>query len=258
MIRFFFALALAAGGCGKGFAINAQAHGYVTVTSDAATGASATAAFFSDDNAADNVAVTPFGPCVFLQAQLSLGKQVAEGAGPIAITGGAKTITLMPDAGHLYLPYADGAPLWRGGETITIRAGGDAVPAFAGSAVASSSVDFTQPPLPPGGAPLAVDHKKDLAVAWSGGKSGNVRVVFDVSAASVTLACTFPSSAGSGTIPSSALAQLPTAAPCILTLGGGGLFTDYTSAGNYSVELQVLSSVTWAGAAFSPTVVNIN
>jgi hypothetical protein len=80
------------------------------------------------------------------------------------------------------------------------------------SLTAPSLASITTPAKPAGMNPLVITRSQDLAVAWTGGGTGEMDFVLGTTNGSnpgPTLNCSFPANAGSGTIPTAALAMLP-------------------------------------------------
>jgi hypothetical protein len=134
----------------------------------------------------------------------------------ITISGGAvqPSITLTPNANAQYqTDLVTGDLLFVGGETLTFSAQGGDAPAFEADLVAPSFITVTQPVFT--GAAFAITLGDDLEVAWTGGDEGVVSV-FLVRALGPGEAnkveCTFPASAGAGTVPATALEVLGTGA----------------------------------------------
>ncbi len=131
-------------------------------------------------------------------------------AGDITIAAG-QTITLSPDDKGAYGAKTGQVQLFAPGATIQIDAKGDTVPAFSKALTGPSVVTLTSPTWPAAGQPpLAFDHTKALALAWSGGSTGNVGVTLStsVSGAVTVIACTFPANANQGSISAAAMGKL--------------------------------------------------
>lgn len=187
------------------------------------------------------------GPCV-VRRYTTLpvkGAPIKQSAGTITIDGGVHTLSLSPDGNGKYAELDSSTEdLFSGGETITIKAAGDVVPAFSFSMIAPSGVDLTQPAEPPNKGPLPVDRTADLTFSWSGGGSGDViAVLTDPSATRVT--CTFASAPGKGTIPKAALASL--AANGLGTFAIQAATTQEQTLGEWQLLALVVNSLKWNG-----------
>ncbi len=105
------------------------------------------------------------------------------------------------------MPSTSGStPLFQPGETVEVSSTGAAVPAFAGSVVVPPAITLTSTSL--GGSTL-LNTAEDLVLTWPA-TTGHV-VVFLASGdtAHRALSCTFDGAAGTGTMPSAALAAFP-------------------------------------------------
>ncbi len=131
--------------------------------------------------------------------------------GAIAVTVGARTVTIKPTGAGTYAPPIDNTPaLFQGGETVgfEVQAFGD-VPAHGGSVTAPSPVVLTAPDSTK---PVTASRAQDFALAWSGGTIGEVLFVTGVQqpdGSVVALTCRLPADAGQASIPASTLAKLP-------------------------------------------------
>jgi hypothetical protein len=237
---------LAAVGCGGGFHPSQQ--GTVAIQSGP-TSAAALAEFDSAPSSRATLTVEDLGSCYVITATPdpnASSKMVSAGA--IVIAGARQTVTLTPDANGSYAQFSETVgPLWRGGETVTITAAGDAVPAFSASETAASPVDVTAPALPAPGAQLTVDRTRDLAFAWSRGTAGRVQAALSPDAGDVSVACDFPTSAGMGAIPAAVLGRLPSGATGVVSLSGGGTDFHFVEAGGWSIAIQVGTNASWGG-----------
>ena len=101
--------------------------------------------------------------------------------------------------------------LWAGGEAITIKLQGAAVPASQQAITAPSTISLTAPSCD-AGVCADVARSADLAVTWSGGSSGKVQVLLAtsnvVAKTASTVLCSFDASASRGTIPTAAITGL--------------------------------------------------
>jgi hypothetical protein len=140
-------------------------------------------------------------------------------AGNVTITAG-KTLVLMPAAS--YIDNGQGL-LWTGGQDVGVKVDGASMgaPAFQDTLKAPSFVTVTAPTFV-ANQPIVADRTQPLAVAWTGGSVGDVRVTLVSATAGVStvVVCTFPSSAGSGTVPVSSLGKLPPTTMGGLTING--------------------------------------
>ena len=130
-------------------------------------------------------------------------------AGDITIAAG-QTITLSADATGNYAAKTGQVELFAPGAMVQIDAKGDTVPAFSKALTSPAVVTLTAPTWPAAGQSLALDHTKELALAWSGGGTGDVGVTLTTSAsgAVTVIACKFPSNANQGTISAAAMGKL--------------------------------------------------
>ena len=137
-------------------------------------------------------------------------------AGPIHLTGltsGAPTSWVPMGASYLSMTAQE--TWWSGGETVSVRAEGDIAPAFEASLTAPTAVTVTGAPRfwDNAGTPEVV-ATNGLAVAWSGGKPGDLVRVKLIEAKnpsgteSITVRCDFEASKGQATVSGAVLAML--------------------------------------------------
>lgn len=234
---------------------NGSKTGLVGVFSGASSqsdvGYSVSAGFVARPDAAPGVYVESMvGPCViktFSEPEV-FGQKIAGSAGDVIVEGGLVPVTLSPDARNLYAKRESTAvDLYEGGETVTISATGDTVPAFTTELLAPSHVDITLPIQPADDAPLPLDRTADLVLTWDDGGFGELVVLLGDPTTSIT--CKFPTAAGTATIPSAALQKL---APSSL-----GFFLMEPASrkdlvvGEWTVQIVVASSLRWNGVADS-------
>jgi hypothetical protein len=137
-------------------------------------------------------------------------------AGTLRITAGMQTIMLAPQPDGSYVRATGAMMLWQGGESISFSAMGQAVPAFAGAVIAPSALTLMTPTLPAAGTHLVVSRSTPLGLSWSGQSAGNVRAELQTADGLTTIYCSFPASAGTGTVSTRVLGNLP--------IGDGNLF----------------------------------
>ena len=146
---------------------------------------------------------------------IASGKFTVNGSGTYLLTLGSAGASNAP----LYLPL--GFPSFNSAPTITSGAyqlngsGGADVGKF------SASLTIGQPVTLQGGLPMSIDRNSDLILSWSGGNPGDVVSVTGISGTVIAstaggplydagrFTCTAMASAGSITIPSALLMQLP-------------------------------------------------
>jgi len=156
-------------------------------------------------------------------------------AGTITFEGALRPIALQPQPGTQYTSESSStAALFTGGETITAKiAGAGDLPAHEATLTAPAAVALVSPDLDE---PVTIDRNGPLALAWSGGGAGRVRVAVAVTflegsdiKRTANLTCSFPASAGAGSVPASLLGAMPATTP-----------TDY---GSISVDVTSETSV---------------
>jgi hypothetical protein len=172
-------------------------------------------------------------------------------AGAIELAGGSRAVTLQPQPGGSYTSESSTtSALFAGGETLTATiAGAGDIPAHEVTLTAPSSVALTTPDLDE---PITIDRNGPLALAWSGGGAGRVRVAVGVSfldgstlVRTAAVSCSFPASAGSGTVPASLLGAMPATTPTDY----GSISVDVTSetsvvAGDYATRFYATAMAT--------------
>lgn len=143
-------------------------------------------------------------------------------AGPVEILGSQLDVNLTDDGHGQYAdsPPLSAAPLWEGGEALTVVAGGSAeFPAFAVSAPAPLPVALTAPDLAEGLPEL--EPGEGLEFAWSSPRTDFVfidveedRAAPGASPNEVSVRCAFPAEAGEAFIPPDVFA--PFSSPYLL------------------------------------------
>ena len=100
--------------------------------------------------------------------------------------------------------------LWAGGEAVRLRAPGAMVPAFDVTLSAPGSAT----PVAPAGGAVNVTRGQPMTLTWSGGAAAGASTTYVavLQTPSVVLKCSFPAAAGTGTVPGSAIMQLPAGA----------------------------------------------
>jgi hypothetical protein len=168
--------------------------------------------------------VTTDGPCTITTAgdagaPVDAGPLTLLSAGTLSVEGGLVPVSVMPNAQNQYVHTMNSTVLWNGGEMLGVKATGAAMgaPAFDLAVPAPGKATITAPAIAGLGQPTMVPRSANLSLAWTGG-TGTLRAFFFVTGGSVFASCTFPASAGSGTVPASALGKLPA--------GGGTLYFD--------------------------------
>ncbi|MGZ6087621.1 MAG: hypothetical protein ACXWUE_29365 [Polyangiales bacterium] len=194
-----------------------------------------------DDTASDSAPVAKGLGYIGLQRQTVAGKAVVAANGgfydasgavcPSVENHGACQITRCPsgpatvgkprDAGTVSIVHASDPPIqltksksytipalpgtyFKEGDTFVFSSTGADVPAFAGKSVVAPG-DLTAT------LPTEIDRTKDLALTWSAGSTGNVRILLLTQSGagdSETISCVVPASAGSYTIAKDDLAKL--------------------------------------------------
>ena len=165
-------------------------------------------------------------------------------AGVITITGGSKTVTLVP-ANGAYAVVSDNTLLFHGGETLTLSAVGNVVPAFTGILTAPDSPTLTAPALPPVlSSPLVIPRSQPLQFSWSMPANDTILVVINSGDSASTgtgrVACNFAGSKGSAAIPAADLQMLPAGAG---NLGVQAFDMQMITAGSYGIGFEASSSM---------------
>jgi hypothetical protein len=168
-------------------------------------------------------------------------------AGTITISGAAQAVTMMPTASTTYDTFMTANPLFAGGEMITFTATGADVPGFTKTITAPTKATITSPAKPSSSSPyLMISRSQDFSVSWTGGGSGLVQVALNSSQAEQRVFCRFDASAGTGKIPSAALATLAT--------GTGGfamasIAHSVFETGDFAIEASAYFNAVWPDAA---------
>lgn len=198
--------------------------------------------FVRRESSASVNASKPVGPClVEIFGSMAAPFETALSAGTVSITGGLRTVELVPKANKTYATVEDtNQGLWNGGESLTFAAAGSGdggVPAFSTSLIAPSRITLTSPA--PSGGVLNVAKSGGVRATWTGTSSGEVTLYFDAAKTSeaVSATCTFDAALGAGDVPAAAFADFPT---------GEGTFDFFVkkvaSATAGSVEVKVTTS----------------
>jgi hypothetical protein len=137
-----------------------------------------------------------------------------------------------------YTTFNDYQPLFAAGDTLTVSAPGDLVPAFSATVTAPAQPTVTSPPVA-GGMQLMWTRSSDLPLTWSGGAAGTLQVALIASGQAMVppsgINCTFAASDGTGAIPGAALQLLPTGPAAVyVTVGSQSV----VAAGSWSVTVS--------------------
>jgi len=185
------------------------------------------------------------------------GKVKSPTAGEIDLSGGkiaAAGIKLTPNGDGLYTADSGQTAIWDGGEDISVKALGDAVPAFDQKVKAPSAVTLTKPAWPAPGTPLAVNRANALDLQWTGGSAGDVTVLLSSAGGgkSAVITCKFPSAGGTGTVPASSLGKLAAGAGVVSMVNTS---TNAFKQGDWAINLTATSPVL-AGSAVASGQIN--
>jgi hypothetical protein len=176
----------------------------------------------------------------------------AASAGTVSLAGANKPLTLVPDASGSYAVVSGQEKLWSGGAALAISAAGDEVPAFQATLYGAVPALLTSPALPPAGTPVTLSTKTPLSIAWTGAGGGKMMAMLTRSVTSgttrtVMVSCSFEASAGSGTVPASAMAAIPPGPDgTFQVLGGDAKEID---ASGWTVNVQEYVPAVTAGGA---------
>jgi hypothetical protein len=193
-------------------------------------------------NAVSSCTDSVVGSCDVYVCQAPAPTTYASG-GTVTISGLSQAVTMAPSVGKTYTPYTAQQALYAGGETINISAPGADAPAFTVAVTTPTRATITSPAKPAGGA-LIIDRTQDLVASWTGGGAGKVYLyVTGPATSSSNIVCRFEASAGTGSIPSAALAMLP---------AGMGSFTstsvsvDTVDKGDWRIFGEAIFNSVWA------------
>ncbi|MBW2528799.1 MAG: hypothetical protein JRI23_31780, partial [Deltaproteobacteria bacterium] len=182
------------------------------------TGSGVTALFtHTDPAAATSCSDTTDGDCVITQCSAGAGGGGTGGSGAVTqwpdagtlhVSGGERSVDMVPQADGSYAADADLSLLFTGGQTITIAADGGDVPAFSEQLTAPALITVTAPDFT-GGA-VTIPTSNPLTVTWTGGSSDEVhlRLSGNDGTNSASVLCTYTASAGTGTVSAAALGNL--------------------------------------------------
>lgn len=189
-------------------------------------------AVFTAVGVSDDCVITDLDPCILTECTRTppaVGDAgIADGglpdagtpsfpsAGMITTTGGLIDVSVTPGADGLYPVTGGVGPVFGGGESLTMTALGEGIPAFSGNVVAPGSISLTAPSLMT--TPLSIERSADLTFTWTAGPTDPGLVIALLSGSEtdgagvsrdVALSCAFGGSGTSGTILASHLANLP-------------------------------------------------
>lgn len=144
-------------------------------------------------------------------------------------SGGTLTTTANGAGSYDVAQYAQA--LWSPQAALAFSAVGGATPAFAETFCGPTALAISKPVGAPG-ATLIIDRSSDLALQWTASNVGEMQFVFrddtSVAANSVEVQCSFPASAGQGTVSQAALAKIGSGTHHVASyrwvrkIGGGG------------------------------------
>ncbi len=208
--------------------------------------------------------VTVSGACRVLECPVVDGgiqqtPPTRAGAGTVAFDGGTMSFAAVPTVDGLYaspqITFTGATAPFAGGETATLTASGGDVPAFSQTLTYPILFLLQQPAIPDGGnEKVLVPRNADFTFTWSRG-TANADLVVQGSSTTATmfagLSCTFPSAAGTGTVPQALLSKLSAATDLRLFSAGKAV----TQAGDYTVTSylagEVLTPSKGAAVSFS-------
>jgi hypothetical protein len=172
-------------------------------------------------------------------------------AGTVSVTGGLTNYSMAVAAGS-YTSVSSQVLLFNSGTTLQVSSTGGEVPAFSGKTltVPSALFNVSSPSI---GAGLAIPRSQALHVTWTGANGRDVQVNASTTTdhvRSVSIACTFPGTSSSGSIPAAAMAKLlPTSSTTKGYLSVGAPIETSFTAGSWAVTFAL--STTPASSAFT-------
>ncbi len=197
------------------------------------------------------------GACVLFSCAGEGASPTWLSAGTITVTGGAFPFAMTPSSGGYGAAGEMLGALWSGGETLTVAAPGDVVPAFSTTILApTSKIALTEPQpssFDDSGIPsVDVSRLSDFVVQWTGAQSGQVDVGLSGYAAGdggaqvpALLECLFDGPSGSGTVPSALLQQVPPGPGWTLRIDPIG--ESFVDAGSYAVLTELVGITSYPG-----------
>jgi hypothetical protein len=232
--------------------VSVQSYDAMNTPNTPTRGGTASAGFFQ--TGAFCVNVQHIGPCDLAMCTTTPPPGVS--AGIINVTGTTQPIMMMPTASKTYDTFMVANPLFSGGENITFAAAGADVPAFTKSITAPTKATITAPAKPSATSPyLTISRSQDFSLSWTGGGTGLVQLALNSNSAEQRLFCRFEASAGSGKVPSAALAMLPA--------GNGGfamasIAQNVFETGDWAIEASAYFNAVWPDNAIvsGPTMLN--
>lgn len=134
--------------------------------------------------------------------------------GVVTATGNLGSLVAAPDANGHY-PVASDMRLFDPGQTVTVTAPGGALPAINETFTAQPDIMVTSPIEP------TINRGTPMVVTWTGGGTGTVHVTLGAIRGALRhqFRCTFPASAGTGTVPSEVLKTVPVGSSELLIAG---------------------------------------
>jgi hypothetical protein len=199
---------------------NPAAIGNISVASESYTGYRATSGFAQFSTYAGSTlgpcAHATIASCTLASCPRTDGGGAAPGpprtpvsAGTLTFSGVGAPVT-FDASGALTVP---GMGVWSGGETLSVQASGADVAAFTVSLTAPGRARVLTPPRPSDtNARIAIDRASGFTVTWTPAPSGTLAITIstDHPDAFLSLECETAASAGSYTVPATALLALPT------------------------------------------------
>jgi hypothetical protein len=188
------------------------------------------------------------GSCQVLDCPMDAGSfvltQTMHSAGPVSIGGtlldGGMTITPRDGGYSIALAFARA---WNGGETLTVSAPGDEVPAFSGQTVTAPN-DFTlTAPACAAASCGSASRSQPLTVSWTGGAATGLSATLTTTGQGRYINATCPLGASPASIPAAVLAALPQSdAGYMTTLDVRASNQSTFAAGDYSVTFSAFGA----------------
>jgi hypothetical protein len=200
-------------------------------------------AAFYDTPQSSNCTTTVYGACTYNDCPNAADGGTPVSAGTLTVAGGAlgnNGVALSPQANGTYTYQVNGA-LFSQGDTMSASASGANVPAFGPETVVGTGLVGITAPLANMQGMYTISTAQDLTVTWTGGES-NAQVLIEVegnSGMNTRYAyCLWDAAAGTGTIPSAALAGLANLGSGVFVWGEWRI-TNFT-AGAYPLQFTAL------------------